>query len=126
MLFGRVLAGTVIAEIVLIHAIHDVLVAALAAHLLGAGGAILLAVETAIGIVGDVIGIVEFARLNVLVRDAELFNESLGVTFVRLGDGGGVRGDGESIRAHGAMGGPGEIGGVRASGKCHDQPVHAA
>ena len=66
-----VLARTVVAQVVHVHAVDDVLVAALAAHTSQAREQLVLAVEAAVRIVLHVIGIVELVRLDVLVRDAE-------------------------------------------------------
>ena len=68
---GGALARTVIAQVVQVHAVDDVLVAAIAAHFLQAGEQFVLAMETAVGIVAGVIRVIELARLNVLVDDAE-------------------------------------------------------
>ena len=95
--FGGALAGTVVAQVVHVHAVNDVAVAALAADFVEAREELVLAVEAAVGRVAEVVGVVEFVGLDVLVRDSELRDEGFGVALVRFGKGSRVGGDGDGV-----------------------------
>ena len=56
--------------------------AAFAPHFFQAREQLVLAVKTPAGVVLEVIGILEFVRLNVLVRDPEMAHEILRIAFV--------------------------------------------
>ena len=79
--------------------------------------------EAAVGIVADVIGIVELVRLDVLVGNAEALDERFGVALVRFGNGGGIGGDREGVRAEHLVRGPGQVGGIGAAGECDDHAL---
>jgi hypothetical protein len=70
-LLGGVLSGAEIAQVVDIHPVDDVADGALAAELFEAREELVLAMETAVRVVADVIGIVEFVGIDELVNDAE-------------------------------------------------------
>jgi hypothetical protein len=69
------LTGAEIAQVVDIHAVDDVADGALMAELFEAGEELVLAMETAVGVVADVIGIVEFVGVDEFVHDAEARGE---------------------------------------------------
>ena len=121
-----ILAGAVVAQVVGIYTVDDVGDAALAADFFQAREQFVLAVEAAVGVVLQVIGIFEFARLDIFVRDSELPHESLGIALVRLRDGGRIRGYGQSVGAERLVRSPRQIGGIRPSGIGHHYPVQPA
>jgi hypothetical protein len=121
-----VLAGPVVAQIVGIYAVDDVGDAALAADFFQARKQFVLAVEAAVGVVLQVIGILEFARLDIFVRDSELPHEGLGIALVRLRDGSRIRGHGQSVAAQHLVRSPRQIGRIRPAGIGHHYPVQPA
>src|SRR5215472_167161 len=123
MLLRGGLAGAIIAEVILVHAIDDVLVAALAADFAKTREELVFAVEAAVGVVAQVIGIVELAALDVFVHDAELLHEGFEIALVGFGQRRRIGGDGEGAGAQHAMRGPRQIGRVGATGESYD---HAA
>ena len=123
-MFGGVLAGPVIAQVVHIHAVGDMLDAALARHDFQAREEFVLAMETAVRIVLYVVRIIELARLDVFVAETAFARESLGVALVRFGDGSGIRGNGQRILAQHAMRGPCQIRRIGAAGVRDDDAPH--
>ena len=90
MKFRGILPRAIVAEIVHVDAVDDVRNSTLTPDLLQAFEKLVLTVEAAIGVVLEIIGILEFVRRNQLVPDAELPGELDGVALVRFGDRGGV------------------------------------
>src|SRR5689334_23078716 len=86
-----VLARAVVSEIVLVYAIDDVFDSALPAYFLQTIEQFVFAVKTAVGIIGDVFGILELECRDVLMPNPVLFGKKFGVTFVGFGDGCRVR-----------------------------------
>ena len=84
---GRTLPGTIIAQIVLVHAVNDVRDAPFRADLLQNGEQLVFAMEAAIGIVLHVVRILKLVRLDILVPDSKLAGEGLGVKLVRFRNG---------------------------------------
>ena len=124
MLFGGVLAGAIVAQIVDIHAIGDVLDAAFARHHFQARKQLVLAMEAAVGIVLDVVGIIELARRDIFVTEAPLASERLGILLVRFGNGCRIRGDGQCVFAEDAVRGPSQIRRIGAARICDDHAPH--
>ena len=88
------LPRTEVTEVVNVHAVDHMRDATLAGYFIEPREQLVLAVKAAVGIVGNVIGIVELVGLDVLVRHAELADEGLGIALVRLGQRGRIGGDG--------------------------------
>src|SRR6478736_368805 len=84
----RVLTWTVIAQIILIHAVEDVVHTSGGSDFFQPGEEFVFAVKTPVRIVGDVFRVVELVGLNVLVENAGLASERLCIVFVRCGNGG--------------------------------------
>ena len=125
-LLGGILARAIVAQVVQIHAVDDVFVAALAAHLRQAREQFVLAVEAAVRVVADVVGIVEFVGLDVLVRDAEALDEGLGIALVRLGQRCRIGGHGDGVRSQHAIRRPRQVGRIGAAGERHDHAAHGS
>jgi hypothetical protein len=123
---GGTLAGTIVAQIVFVHAVHDVGVAALAADPFENREQFVFAVKAAVRIVLHVVGVFELVRFDVFVADSELPGEGFGVSFVRCGYGGGIGGDRDNIVAQSLPGGPREISGIGPSGVGDDYAAHLA
>ena len=116
-LLSRLLPWAVIAQVVHVDAVHDVLDRPLAAERLQALEQLVLAVEATIGCVADVIRVLELACGDVLVPESKLARQRLRVALVRGGDGCGVCRDNQRVRASKrAVGGPSQVGRVRAAG----------
>jgi hypothetical protein len=118
------LARAVIAEVVHVHAVNDVVEGALAPHLFQPREQLVLAVETAVGIVPRVIRVLEFAGFDVLVSDAELRDERLGIAFVRFRNGSGIGRDRQRSGTHRAVCRPRQVGRIRAAGKSYQHAAH--
>ena len=99
-------------------------IAALAADRFQAREQFVLAVEAAVGTVAHVVGIFEFAGLDILVDDAEACHEGLRIALVRFRKRGGVRGDRHGIGAQGAVRRPRQIGRIGAAGEGHNHAAH--
>ena len=89
---GGLLAGPIIAQIVGIHAVNDVRNAALAADFFQPLEQFVLAMETTVRIIPQIIRIFELVRLDVFVRDTELAHEGFGIALMRLRDRSRIRG----------------------------------
>ena len=84
------------------------------------GEEFVFAVEAAVGIVPDVVRVLEFVRGDVFVMDAELAREGFGVPLVRFGEGRGIGGYGDGVIAEGLFGSPREVSGIGAAGVGYD------
>ena len=124
MLGGGALSRTVVAQVVHIHAVDDVLEAALTPHRFQAREQFVLAVEAAVGTVAHVVRVFELARLDILVDDAEACHEGLRIALVRFRQRGGVRGDGHGVGAQRAVRRPRQIGGIGAAREGHNHAAH--
>ena len=120
MLLGRVLSGTVISQVVLVDAIDHRRIPIRAAEFGEPREQLVLAVEAAIGVVADVIRILEFVRLDVLMPDSELPDKRFRIPFVRFGNRRRVGRDGQRVVAQGLRGGPRQISRIRTARKGHD------
>ena len=99
-------------------------IAALFADLFQPVEQLVLAVEAAVRVVLQVIGILELVRRDQLVPDAELRAKSIGVALVRLGNGSRIGRDGDGVLAQHLLRRPGQIGRVRPAGIGHDHLAH--
>ena len=88
-----VLARTVIAQVVLVDAVDDVRDASRRADFFQPREQLVLAVEAAVGIIGDVVRIFELVCLDVLVANIRFAGELLGIALVRLRNRGRIGGD---------------------------------
>ncbi len=95
--FGGTLARTVIAQIVFVHAIDDVRIAAFSRERLQPNEQLILAVKAAVFIVLDVIGIFEFVSIDVLVPEPAFASEGFGIALMRGRDGGRISRDGDRV-----------------------------
>ncbi len=84
--FGGALARAIIAQVVDVDAVDYVRDATLARDFIQAGEELIFAVETAVAIVFEVIGIFEFARFDVFVANAVGARELLCVALMRFGE----------------------------------------
>jgi hypothetical protein len=67
-----------------VHSVNDVLEAAILADLRKPGEELVLAMEAAVRIVADVVGIIELVGGDVLVRDSEPAREPFAIALVRF------------------------------------------
>lgn len=79
---GGTLAGPVVAQVVDVHSVHDVIDAAFPRQGIEMREELILAKETAVGIVLDVIRVLEFPSLDVFVPEAALACERLRIALV--------------------------------------------
>ena len=114
-LLGGVLARAIIAEIVEVDPVDNVFDRSIAAKLFEAGEEFVFAVETAVGVIADVIGIIEFVGDDELMGDAELRGEGFRVALMGTRKRRGIGSDGKSVLAERPVGGPGEVGGIGAA-----------
>ena len=116
MLCCGLLAGAEFAAVVEVHPVGDVLEAAPGALGLHLGEELVFAVEAALAVVADVVGVVEFVRVENVGRDAVRGGEGEGGGEFGARQGGGVGDDGQHPVAEHLMRDPGEVGGVGAAG----------
>jgi len=93
MVGSRALAGAVVAQIVAIDAVDHRGDSAGARRVIEAGEQLVFAMEAAVAIVLDVVGIVELARLDVFVADPVFAGKRLGIALVRFGERCGIGSD---------------------------------
>jgi len=94
------------------------------AHFLQPLEQFILAVEAAVRVVLQVIGILKLVRRDHLVPDAELAREVDGVAFVGFRDGSGIGRDSYRLLSQRPVRGPGQIRRVRSTGVGHDHLAH--
>ena len=118
------LAGPIVAQVVAIHTVNHVRNAPLPRDLVEAREQLVLAVEAAVGIVGDVVGIIELVRFNVFVTDAVVAGKLFRVALVGLRKRRRIRGNRDGVIAQRLLRRPGKIGGIRAAGIGDDHAAH--
>lgn len=111
------MTGTKIASVIGIDSIGDGEESAGDGELFHSCKKLVLAVITAIGVVGDVEGICEFPRLDKFVADARGADKSLNIFVIKLGEAGGKRGHRKRPMADRAVRCPGKISGIDAARK---------
>ena len=122
--FGGALTGAVVAEVIDIDAIDDVLNATIGSNFVHDAKEFIFAVKAAIGIVGDVLGILEFAGGNHFMKDSVGFGEIDGITLVGFRDRGGICCDGDGVVTERFFGSPSQIGRIGTTGISDQDALH--
>ena len=122
----RALTRPIIAQIVDIHAVNHVRDAPLASHFIEPGEQFVLAVETAVGTVLDVIRILKLARGDVFVPESLLARELLGIALVRFGKRCGIGRDRDRPVAQSLVRRPRQIRRIGAAGIGYDDAAQIA
>ena len=124
MQLGGALPGTKVAEVVDVHTVDHMRDAALAGHFVEPGEQFVLAMKAAVGIVGDVVGIIELPRRDVFVTDAVLAGEGFGIALVGFGKRRRIGRDRDRFTAENAVGGLRQVRRVGSAGIGNDHAAH--
>src|SRR5208283_5992689 len=87
---------------------------------------LILAMEAAVLVILDVVGVLELVGIDVLVLEAAGESKSLRVALMGFGDRRGIGGDGDGCVTQYPVRCPGKIGGVSAAGVGDDHPPQIA